>query len=343
MTDLVRVDDADVVDAELMPDAETEFRQHIEMWLTARAKSPHTRTAYVADSNAWLRWCAANGVEPMDARKTDVEKWHRQVALAPTRKTRRPPAQATLARMVSTIASLYEFLVDQDVLEVVPVRGSTRPRAPKESTTVGLSAQETVKLRAQTAGEGARTQAEIDLMVVLGVRVSELSGLMYGSYGWNKGGRRTLQVFGKGAKTRTLVVDRGLRTSLDGWIAELAAALGVPAGQMERDQLLFPNRLGGPMSQQSVMRTVHRLAKAAGVESWEKISPHSLRHTAATNMLDAGVEIHKVQQVLGHEDVSTTQRYDRARGAIERVDHAQATYFDYLAKIAAELTEETAA
>jgi integrase/recombinase XerD len=327
---------AAVVDEELAGD-EKEFSDLVELWLETRAKSEHTKTAYRTDSDLWMSWCSAHGVDPMKAEKTDVERWHRQLAETPTR-NRRPPARATLARRVSSVASLYDFLVEEDYVDKVPIRSSTRPRAEKESSTTGLSAEETVQLQGQATESGIRDEAIITILLVLGLRVAELTGLRVRHYRWQKG-HRVLRVVGKGDKMRELIVQGPARKVLERWLAELAAKLGVDVDALDGDQLLFPSVAGGQLSQQSVMRTVQRLAKAAGIPSWSKISPHSLRHTCATIMLDAGVPINVVQVQLGHGDISTTLRYDRARESISRKLKGTGDYQAYLQQVATNMRE----
>jgi integrase/recombinase XerD len=333
VTDLVPAGEV-VVDAELVAAEDgADLGALIEQWITAKAKSEHTERAYRTDIAEWFSWCAGHGVDPMLARKTDVERWHRGLAETPGRRTGRTPSRATLARKVSTVASYYEFCVDEDYLEAVPVRSSTRPRAEKHSTTVGLSPEETVLLQKQAAESGARDTAVIVVLLILGLRVAELAALTVGSYRWQRG-HRVLRVVGKGGKTRELVVDGDAKTALEAWLKVLADKAGLTGvSQLQPDARLFPNLVGGPLSQQAVMRTVQRLAKAAGIASWPKLSPHSLRHTCATNMLDAGVPINVVQEQLGHEDVSTTMRYDRARGSIDRKVKGTGDYQAFLNSI----------
>lgn len=315
MSDLVPA--GPIVDAELVDDTGDDMDELIDNWLDAGNKSAHTRTAYIHDVGLWRTWCRGRGINPMHATKVDVDQWIRDLATTPNPHTRKPPAKATLARIVSAVSSLYDYLVDQDYLDAVPIRSSSRPQAPKRSTTIGLSAEETVQLIAEARTYGPRDHAIIDVLLVEGLRVAELADLMIRSYSWNKG-RRTLIVIGKGEKRRELVVPPGTRACIDAHLHAHAAKLGVTVSDLDPDSPMFPSVMGGRLPQKTVMRMVQRLAKKAGIPAWSKLSPHSLRHTCVTGMLDAGVPIHVVQEQLGHEDISTTLRYDRARGSIDR-------------------------
>jgi integrase/recombinase XerD len=331
VTELVPAADV-VVDGELVDDQHAEIDELIEEWIDSKP-SQNTRTAYRGDIQAWRDWCARHGVHLLRARKSDVERWHREYAENPTAKTGRPPKPATVARKVAAVSSFYERLVDLDIVGMVPVRSSSRPRAPKKSSTVGLSATETVLLRDQAAAAGPLEHAMVEILVGVGMRVAELTGLTVKDYRW-KQGRRTLVVVRKGDKEQELPVDQDMRTAIDAWLAVLCQRLmlATPAG-LDGDSPLFPNIAGGHYTQRSIQRMVQRLAKGAGIESWSRLSPHSLRHTAATNLLAAGVPIHVVQEILGHEHVSTTQRYDRDRGEFERSVVGQLSLRQYLAGV----------
>lgn len=330
MSDLVPA--SQVVVAELVDDQAAEVDELIELWIGGKA-SEHTRIAYRGDIGSWRGWCSVHGVDILRARKTDVEQWHRQYAQTPTGRTRRTPKPATVARKVAAVSSFYEFLVDQDIIDAIPVRSSTRPKPPKHSNTVGLSPTETVLLRDQAVAAGPLERAVVEILVGIGMRVAELTGLSVRDYRW-KQGRRTLVVLRKGDKEQELPVDDDMRAAIDAWMVMLCSRAGVskPA-DLDDDVPLFPNVGGGRYTQRSMMRMVQRLAKPAGIESWDRISPHSLRHTAATNLLAAGVPIHVVQEILGHEHVSTTQRYDRDRGEFERSLQGQNSLKVFLAEV----------
>lgn len=322
--------------------ADAEVDALVQGWLDAHwTASGNTQKAYRGDMKSWRAWCSANRVDVLRAKKTDVEAWHQRVAQTPTSKTGRPPAKATVARMVSSIASFYQQMVEDDVVDAVPIRSSTRPRPPKNSTTICLSPDETVQMRAAAAQSGPLEEAIIAILTEIGMRVAELAGLDVGDYRW-KQGKRTLVVIRKGDQEQELPISGQTQAAIDAWIGVLAQRAGVPVHKLDDDQVLFPNVAGGRYTQRSLMRMVRRLAKAAGISSWDRLSPHSLRHTAATLMLAAGVEIHVVQEILGHESVTTTQRYDRDRGKFERSVSGQEKLTVFLAEVAAGMKQQAA-
>ena len=329
MTDLVPAGDGDVVDAELVDANGDDMGELVEQWITGRAsRSVHTERAYRRDCASWLSWCALHSVDPLHARLSDGDRWIADLAARPGKRTGRPPAKASQARTISAVSSLYDFLFNRGYVDASPIRTDGRPQGSKRSTTVGLSAEETVKLRVQAREGGPRDNAVIDVMVVQGLRVAELADLNVRSYSWNKG-RRTLIVVGKGDKRRELVVSPDVRAAIDNHLQVLAKKLDLQTvDDLDPAMPMFPSIAGGRLSEQAVMRTVQRLAKQARIAAWSKLSPHSLRHTCATNMLDAGVPINVVQDQLGHEDITTTLRYDRARGSLDR--SGTGSYEDYL-------------
>jgi site-specific recombinase XerD len=143
------------------------------------------------------------------------------------------------------------------------------------------------------AGLSARDRAVLELLWATGLRVSELAGLDVDDV---DRAERTVRVIGKGRKER--IVPFG---------AKAAAALDAYLGVRERGGALFVNARGGRLGVRSLWTLVRRAARQAGLT--RRVSPHTLRHTFATHLLDAGADLRMIQELLGHSRVSTTQRY----------------------------------
>lgn len=309
-------------------------------WLLAK-RSQHTRACYRRDLRAWLCWCASRGIDPLAARMADVDLW-----IAAQRRgeaealgeagangaaTARgaageaatfdaddlpAPAESSIARRVSAISSWYAYLLTntcdrpESLLANNPARSAARPRVdPDYSPTVGLSTDEARRLRAEAQADGPTAATLIGLLLVTGLRVGSLLQASVADLGHDRG-HRVLDVHTKRGGRRRTVIPPGIGGHLDAMLAE--------RGDPETGPL-FVTASGTPMYQMAVYRLVRRLARRAGIATAEQLSPHSLRHTAITELLDAsGGDLRRAQDFAGHADPRTTRRYDRARNNLDQ-------------------------
>jgi site-specific recombinase XerD len=282
-------------------------------WLANRRLSAHTRAAYRRDVGDWLRWCTRTGLDPVAATFLHVNAYARELESTVHARSGRPATPATVARRLSALSSWYTFLTRLGVAAANPVAGADRPRVDRDhSGTVGLSAAEVDALLAAAAEEpgpvGTRHRAMLTLLADLGLRVGELTGLDVTDLGHERG-HRTIRFVGKGGRPRIRALGPGAAEALDAYLA----VRGGPA-----DGPLFVTASGGRVDRHAVFRLVRRLARAAGIRSWQRLSPHSLRHAFATTARDVGVPLEDVQDAMGHADPRTTRRYDRDRHRLER-------------------------
>ena len=291
-----------------------------EAWLRNRRLSEHTRAAYRRDIAAWLAWCASRNLDPLAATFLDVNAYGRALESTVDVRTGRPAAPATVARKLSALSSWYDFLVRLRAIPANPVSGADRPRVSRDhSSTVGLSPQEVDALlaaaEADTGPMAARNRAVITLLADLGLRVGELVSLDIGDLGQERG-HRTVRFVGKGGRARRRALTPGAAHALDAYLAARAAAEQVPPDQLTGP--LFVTASGARLDRHAVFRLVRRLARAAGIPAWAKLSPHSLRHAFATTARAEGVPLEDVQDAMGHADPRTTRRYDRDRHNLDR-------------------------
>ena len=148
-----------------------------------------------------------------------------------------------------------------------------------------------------------RDRAILELLYATGMRVSELTGLTTTSINADVG---YVRVFGKGRKERVVPVGKTALEAVAAYLAELRPALARRAGAKSADAL-FLSRTGRPLERTNVWRMVHKYARLVGLA--DKTSPHTLRHSFATHLLEGGADLRVVQELLGHVDVSTTQIY----------------------------------
>lgn len=315
----------------LMAPAEHGRLDLVAAWLVSFA-SPNTRRAYGRDVAGWLSWCATSGMEPLRARREHVDAWLRVQELAGA-------AASSRARRLAAVASWYGWLVEEGYAERNPAARVTRPTVDQDdSRTVGLTREQAQALLAcadvDPRPTGARTRALVRLLLANALRVGELIALDIEDLGVARG-HRTVKVHGKGGRVHVMplalstadAIDRYLRTRRD-----LDSLPAVVPGERARTPL-FATASGGRLDQGAIWRLLRRLATDAGAELADvagRLSPHSLRHTAITAALDAGVSLRDVQDYARHADPRTTRRYDRARHSLDR--HATYAVSAYLAE-----------
>ncbi|WP_422769495.1 tyrosine-type recombinase/integrase [Plantactinospora sp. WMMC1484] len=296
------------------------FVDFTEAWLENRRLSAYTRDAYRRDVAGWLNWCGSRDVDPLRATFLDVNAYARQLEATLGARSGRPLTPATVARRLSALSSWYEFLVKLRAVDANPVAAADRPRVDRDhSATVGLTADEVDALvaaaEADTGPTAIRNRATIALLADLGLRVGELISLDLTDLGTERG-HRSIRFVGKGGKVRRRALTPGTGYALDAYLAARAAAQGL--GVPELTGPLLVTATGARLDRNAVFRLVRRLARAAGIQAWAMLSPHSLRHAFATTARAEGVSLEDVQDAMGHADPRTTRRYDRDRHNLDR-------------------------
>ena len=233
--------------------------------------------------------------------------------------------KSTAARKLAAMRSLYRDLVRRGVLESSPVAAIRTPKQDKRLPAC-LDEAEVGRLIEAPAGEegadpmlAARDQAMLETMYSAGLRVSELTGLNLGDLDASEG---VLRVRGKGRKERLSPLGPQATQAIAAYLAMRAAAgaggergqpgAGTPAGRGSRrpprhDGPIFVNYQGGRLSARSVRRRLVLHLRHCGIAG--RITPHTLRHSFATHLLNRGADLRSVQELLGHKSISTTQIY----------------------------------
>ena len=280
-----------------------------EAWLANRRLSAHTRDAYRRDVADWLAWCTAHGLDPLRAMFVQVNEYARALESTVDSRTGRPLSPATVARKLSGLSSWYGYLVRLGALAANPVAGADRPRVARDhSATVGLTPDEVDALLAAAARDPyPRHGAVLVLLADLGLRVGEVVGLDVADVGYERG-HRSVRFVGKGGAARRRALTPAAGEALDAYLAVRGDEPGP----------LFRTATGGRLDRHAVFRLVRRLARDAGIASWARLSPHSLRHAFATAARAEGVPLEDVQDAMGHADPRTTRRYDRDRHNLDR-------------------------
>lgn len=272
------------------------------LFLLSKA-SPNTRLAYGRDLTEWFRFCVRIEVDPLRAEQHHADLW-REHLLHGRHETRYgvkdglPPT--TVARRMSGVSSFYTYCVRRHraIVPENPFQHAERPVVDDESATQGLSLAEARRLLAAAEGAGLRAHALVSLLLHLGLRVSEAcaancSDLLRTAKG------PVIRVKRKGGKGQNIP----LPDSVD-------AVLKVYRG--ERRGPLFTDDQDTRMTRQQAAYLLKQLLAASGLDTG--VTPHGLRHTAVTLLRDAGQDIEDVADLVGHDSLNTTKRYDRGRG-----------------------------
>ena len=210
---------------------------------------------------------------------------------------------STLSRNLSSIKSFHRFLTIDKYVDVNVAKEITAPKIEKKLPTV-LSIEEVMKLLEVVQGEkpyDLRNMAMLELIYGTGLRVSELVSLKVTDMRFTS---KQIRVLGKGSKERIVPVNDYALKKVREYLMNARPFLQ----GMKRDSgFLFLNNHGEAISRVGFFKILKGLTEAAGIE--KNVSPHTLRHSYATHLLEAGVDIRLIQELLGHEDIATTQIY----------------------------------
>jgi len=272
-------------------------------WLVGHPAN--TATAYRRDLEAWARWCVQLDVHPLAAERHHVDLWVRHLSTQAQPRTGRQAAPASIARRLSALAGFYDYGVhDAQVLTHSPVASVRRPKVSDESQAIGLTADELRCLLTAATAHSPRSAALIYLLTFCGLRISEALNAEVRDYGHDHG-HRVLKVTRKGGKTARVALAPPVVRALETYLAERTTGP------------IFIGRHGeGRYGYKVAQEQIARLCRGAGLPAG--VTPHSLRHSYATESLRLGAALQDVQDALGHADPRTTRRYDRSRHNLDR-------------------------
>ncbi len=211
--------------------------------------------------------------------------------------------KASITRRISELRSFCRYLVREGILDTNPIRAISSPRIPKRLPDYLDPHQVEALLAAPdaTVPQGQRDRAIMEVLYASGLRVSELVSLNLSNVDLRHG---EIRVWGKGAKERLALLGEPACRALTRYIEDGRSKL---IKENRVTNALFLNRLGTRLSTRSVSNILDKYAKLAGLE--RRVTPHIMRHTFATHLLDGGADLRTVQELLGHADLSSTQIY----------------------------------
>ncbi len=206
----------------------------------------------------------------------------------------------TMGRKLSSIKSFFRFLVQRGITKKNPGKGILTPKKEKQIPCC-LTVDEAFNLLDSVYAKnllGLRNRAMFETLYSTGIRVSELISLDLDNIDFEE---RLIKVHGKGKKERIVPIGQKALNAISAYIK----ALGMKDGNTDR--ALFLNKNGKRITTRSVRRILKQIAEKTGIPV--NVSPHALRHSFATHLLDSGADLRAVQELLGHESLSTTQKY----------------------------------
>jgi integrase/recombinase XerD len=272
-------------------------------WLTVeRGRSVNTLSAYRRDLRAYHAWLASRSVALVDVAAADIAAY-----IAHLRKQDKAPA--SVARATVAVRSLHHFLADEGLSAIDAAVAVETPRVPA-GLPKALTEEEVTDLIDGLVGDdpiSQRDRAVLEVLYGTGIRISELVGLSIADVDLDAA---LLRAFGKGSKERIVPLGRAAVRALAQWFDA-----GRPAIEPERwarrgdAEAVFLNARGGRLTRAGAWLVVKRHGERAGLSG--RLSPHVLRHSCATHLLDHGADIRAVQELLGHVSISTTQVYTK--------------------------------
>jgi len=278
-----------------------EVEEYLSWLAVERGRSANTLTSYRRDLRAYAAYLDEAGLQLGGVTDADVQRYvgHlRSRALAP----------ASVARAMVAVRSLHRFCLDEGRCTADPAADVETPRVPQGLPKALSEAEVESLIDAVTTNDaaGRRDRALLELLYGTGMRISELVGLGLSDLDPETG---LVRVMGKGAKERVIPVGRLARRAVLDWLDPAGRAELVPERWRRRSDAdaLFLNIRGGRLSRQGAWGIVGHHGDRVGLSG--RLSPHVLRHSCATHMLDHGADIRSVQELLGHASISTTQVY----------------------------------
>lgn len=288
------------LDADLLP---LEVEEFLSWMLTERGRSRNTLDAYRRDLTAYCVFLHDASIGLHTVARGDIEAYVGQ--------RRGQAAPASVARQLAAIRMLHRFLVEEGGRSDDPTADLDGIRVPAGLPKPLSEAEVTSLLDAVVGNDpvARRDRALLEFLYATGARIGEVCGLSLGDVDVVN---RTARVYGKGSKERLVPVGRLAIEAMNQWLSDSGRRHLEPDRWKRRDdsEAVFLNQHGSRLSRQSAWAVVKHYGRLAGVKP-EHLSPHVLRHSCATHLLDHGADLRVVQELLGHASVSTTQVYTK--------------------------------
>lgn len=262
-----------------------------------RGLSANTITAYRQDLTEFLAFLTQENFTSWPTKALDIDAF-----LAQQRDLNK--ATSSISRMISSLRKFYQWLARQNIQKLNPMLEIDPPKK-EQRLPVALTVDEVESLLAQPDVHqklGLRDRALLETLYATGIRVSELINLKFDDLHEEL---KLLKVLGKGSKERLIPISTVAISWIESYQTKVREPLLLKTGKA--NDYIFLNNRGGSLTRQAVWQIIKRYCQVAGIT--KDVTPHTLRHTFATHLLENGADLRVVQEILGHSDISTTQIY----------------------------------
>jgi integrase/recombinase XerD len=281
------------------PTPPTEFSQrllpdYLAVLLVERGLAPNSVAAYRSDLESFGRWLSAHGLAAEECARPELRRYITDLRS-------RGSSARTAARALAALRGFFGYLIERGVTAEDPTLDLESPKLMRSLPYFLSGAEVEALLEAPDVSRplGLRDRAMLETLYATGVRVSELVSLTVGQLRIDPG---YVRVWGKGGKERIVPVGSQARA----WLARFLEQARPALDTKHRDEIFLTVR-GAGMTRQCFWQLIKRYGRAAGIRT--RISPHVLRHSFATHLLEHGADLRAVQAMLGHADISTTEIY----------------------------------
>jgi integrase/recombinase XerD len=282
---------------------ERDAERFLAYLVAERGLADHTVAAYRRDLGRYVAFLAARDIDRLEDVDTGVVRsFVASISASTYGPDERPYRSTSVARALSAVRSFHRFLVRESIVDRDPTAEVVRPRLPR-ALPHPLGVEEVrrlVEAPDPSTPAGLRDRAILEVLYGAGLRVSELTGLDVDDLDRDEG---FVRVVGKGGKEREVPMGQHARAALEAYLTRARPTLASPRTR----GAVFLNTRGGRLTRQSCAALVASYAAAADVG--RRVSPHDLRHSFATHLLEGGADVRVVQELLGHASVATTQIY----------------------------------
>ncbi|WP_294761956.1 site-specific tyrosine recombinase XerD [uncultured Lactobacillus sp.] len=262
-----------------------------------RGLSANTITAYKQDLSSFINFLQKENLSSWPTKAIDIDAF-----LAEQRDQKK--ATSSISRLISSLRKFYQWLVRQNIQKLNPMLEIDSPKK-RRPLPVALTTVEVTDLLKQPDIRkklGLRDRALLETLYATGIRVSELINLKFTDLHEEL---KLVKVFGKGSKERLIPISKVALSWINSYKEKVRDPLILKVGK--NTDFIFLNSRGGSLTRQAVWQIIKHYCKLAGIQ--KNVTPHTLRHTFATHLLENGADLRVVQEILGHSDISTTQIY----------------------------------